>query len=161
MKSLSVNTLSLLFLILYEIPRINYKSNFFVNTISGEKLPRNDIKITSDQNLLNLNANFNKEKILDFVNKKNKNSEISNSQENTGENFLKNRNILQTEPIFPRENYLIKSIDTIIVLKQNQTNGEVKEKISFELSRGKFSSLTRKISLHSSAEKFSNFKLSS
>ena len=160
MKSLSVNTLTLLFLILYEIPGINYKSNFFVNTISGEKLPRNDVSIVSDQNLLNLNANFKEEKILDLANK-NKNSDATNSQENKGENFLKNSYKIQPEPIFPRENYIIKSIDTIIVLKQNQTNGEVKEKITFELSRGKFSSLTRKISLQSSSERFSNFKLSS
>jgi hypothetical protein len=57
--------------------------------------------------------------------------------------------------------YKIKSIDTIILLKKNQTDANIKEKIQFELSTGTFTQIITKISLQSSADKFSNFRLSS
>jgi hypothetical protein len=135
--------------------------------------PHKELRIASDQNIVNWNKeNYNRENFYDFVEKNKKSNSVvkegffykdskpSIESSNNIEKFL-NSSLLITEkhPIF--ENFSINSIDTSILFKHNQTDGIIKEKIIFELNEGKFNQLIRKVSLQSSSDKLSNFKLSS
>ena len=140
---------------------------------TDKTFPQKELSIASDQNFVDWNKeNYNREKFYDFIHK-NKNSQIVNEKEffqkdaqpslensNNIDKFL-NSSLPLLEKHHNLENFSINSIDTSILFKQNQTNGLIKEKILFELNEGKFNQLIRKVSLQSSSEKLSNFKLSS
>jgi len=201
MKSFSVYSYIMIILSLYENLNKSIKINFYVNAMSlntnVNSLPPNIIKISADQNFMNLNSEFNKVKEIQNTQIKNLNlnsndnfiKKNSNSISNTNnihlksdvnikiqeKTSLKNFNPNQTKnnlqvadnPIISEIShishmpYKIKLIDTVILIKKNQTDGHIKEKIHFELSPGTFNQIITKISLQSSSEKFSNFRLSS
>jgi hypothetical protein len=73
-------------------------------------------------------------------------------------------NYLKTDPK-PRINYIptyrIDKLNTVVDLKTNKTFAEIKEKVTFTLENGIFSSLSRKISLAGSSDSLLAFRLTS
>jgi len=176
MKSIKISYLTIIFLFIFKEIKFDIKFDIFINSLSmktDKSFPQKELSITSDQNFVNWNKeNYNREKFYDFIHKsknpKNINEEefyqkaaqLSIESSNNVDKFL-NSSMLFPEKYPSLENFSINSIDTSILFKQNQTNGLIKEKILFELNEGKFNQLIRKVSLQSSSEKLSNFKLSS
>jgi hypothetical protein len=164
MKSLNVYYLTIIFIFLYKQISFNFKFNFYVNALNMKNtnsFPHTELKIATDQNFVNWNSDsYDKEKFYDFVHKNNEKGNFLQTNSEKIEKFL-NSSSINENTNFYSENYAIKTIDTSILVKQNQTNGIIKEKILFELNEGKFKQIVRKISLQSSSGKFSNFKLSS
>jgi hypothetical protein len=78
--------------------------------------------------------------------------------------FLKKSEFLNftsnLEP-FSNKSVLLKSIDTEIIIKKDQKDGKVKERVRYALQGGVFDSITRQISLAGTANKHYGFKLAS
>jgi hypothetical protein len=108
-----------------------------------------------DQNALSLNKIESKMNNMNIENKIIK----MNSPD-----FLKKREFLNFTSYFePRNSKLIKynSIDTEIMIKKNQKDGYIKERVKYTLKGGVFDSITRQISLAGTANKHYGFKLAS
>jgi hypothetical protein len=118
-----------------------------------------DIKVKNlnvkDQNSLSLNKMESKMINMNIENKIIK----MNSPD-----FLKKSEFLNfTSYLEPRSTKLVKynSIDTEIMIKKNQKDGYIKERVKYTLQGGVFDSITRQISLAGTANKHYGFKLAS
>jgi hypothetical protein len=109
------------------------------------------------------------EKIVDKVEKSEKNEKTEKSQNNLKN--LKNKEIinlispnpstLKSQITIPNPTSSIKEIDTQILIKKDKTEGEVLEKVKFEIKDGVFDTLMRKVSLGGTADRQFGFKLAS
>jgi hypothetical protein len=126
--------------------------------IKDKKFEAIIIKAKDDNNLIKEIHSDDKILHLNFNNK------LKQAEENLMKKIkeVMNRRTAMNEPIYKSENspqYKILSLSTSISIAKERTFGEVKEKVTYELSHGSFSSIIRKFSLSGSSDSFVAFKL--